>query len=586
MRSIGIKVGEQSGYGTLHRWAEPRRPKRSYRVKRLLCAFGKCWKEYFDSSSLVGYKYLSETPRPWIERILWIVIHATTMFALGFMVTGLWQHYVCTPVVTVVDSDNYPSTKLDFPGIAICSINRMSRRAVENLSLKIKISNLIDKTSEEIFELISSLRILYDTAFEQDELTERKARRQEAHKMFVQYFGEGYDITEIIESLTPKCADIMLACTYRSIFTNCSELLAFRKTQNGFCCTFNYAREPDDIPSSDFKEYARIEPNKIGIPGVANGLTVVLEPFLEDYLFPFLPTTGWVVTIFNPGDYPDNTSGGVSEAIVAPSSESFLELDVSSIYSENEIRPVSVNRRKCIFTDETDASKTSYTYSDCIVDCRATAIWKACRCRPFFLPRRDSRKVCNTEDEPCLHAHKSTWWSVLPHTPDAEESLSYDKAIGDRNESLKCTNCYPTCTDTRYYLQMQATPLEPGRQYHTELLRSFQTKNQSILHIYFKKFGSVRLKQDMGYYWYELISDIGGTCGVFVGFSLLSIVELLYFIIQRTCQCGCSKIPESKDQLKVNITTVHGGLYWNELLNDSRIHFKSRTSRRRRLERH
>ncbi|XP_011313623.1 sodium channel protein Nach-like, partial [Fopius arisanus] len=246
---------------------------------------------------------------------------------------------------------------------------------------------------------------------------------------------------------------------------NCSELLAFRKTQNGFCCTFNYAREADDIPSSaDTNDYVKIRSKKIGIPGVANGLTVILEPFVEDYLFPFLPTTGWMITIFNPGDYPDNTSGGVSEAIVAPSSESFLELDVSSFYSENEIRSVSANRRKCMFTDESSDMQTGYTYSDCIVDCRATAIWKACNCRPFFLPRRGndeySRKVCNTEDEPCLRAHKSAWWSVLPHTPDAEESSSYDKAIGDGNEFLKCTNCYPACTDTHYYLQMQATPLE------------------------------------------------------------------------------------------------------------------------------
>ncbi|XP_011298590.1 uncharacterized protein [Fopius arisanus] len=204
-------------------------------------------------------------------------------------------------------------------------------------------------------------------------------------------------------------------------------------------------------------------------------------------------------------------------------------------------------------------------------------------CSPRW--RIDSRKVCNTEDEPCLRAHKSAWWSVLPHTPDAEESSSYDKAIGDGNEFLKCTNCYPACTDTHYYLQMQATPLERGNRYHTELLPHSQTRDQSILHIYFKKFGSVRLKQDMGYYWYELISDIGGTCGVFVGFSLLSIIEFLYFILRCVLvprsQGERLKTPKSKDQLRSNVMTVDGGLYWNEIMNHPEIYFAGRKSRKR-----
>lgn len=94
------------------------------------------------------------------------------------------------------------------------------------------------------------------------------------------------------------------------------------------------------------------------------------------------------VTIFNSRNYPDNGSGSVSEALLSPATETFIELDITSTYSGNDIRGVAVEKRKCIFNDEFPALYSVYTYSDCLVDCRAAAIWDVCKCRPFFLPRR------------------------------------------------------------------------------------------------------------------------------------------------------------------------------------------------------
>lgn len=37
-------------------------------------------------------------------------------------------------------------------------------------------------------------------------------------------------------------------CRLRGNEMNCSQLFDFRKTQDGYCCTFNYVRENDDIP--------------------------------------------------------------------------------------------------------------------------------------------------------------------------------------------------------------------------------------------------------------------------------------------------------------------------------------------------
>lgn len=143
------------------------------------------------------------------------------------------------------------------------------------------------------------------------------------------------------------------------------------------------------------------------------------------------------ITIFNPGDYPDNTSGGVSEVLIAPKTESFIKLDASTFYSTEAVRYIDLSSRKCLFTDETNGLPSGYTYSDCLVDCRVNEIIRLCNCRPFYVPRRgnkecktlilspfispviiiffsckinfvkDYQAVCDTSDAKCLQKYKS-----------------------------------------------------------------------------------------------------------------------------------------------------------------------------------
>jgi len=51
-----------------------------------------------------------------------------------------------------------------------------------------------------------------------------------------------------IFQLSPQCSMILMLCKLLGKIENCSQLFEFRKTQDGFCCTYNYVRESDDIP--------------------------------------------------------------------------------------------------------------------------------------------------------------------------------------------------------------------------------------------------------------------------------------------------------------------------------------------------
>lgn len=92
------------------------------------------------------------------------------------------------------------------------------------------------------------------------------------------------------------------------------------------------------------------------------------------------------VTIFNPHDYPDMTSGGVIDFLVSPRKHRSVELEAIMFYSLKNIIPYSLEKRNCMFEDEMGA--ISYTYSDCIVDCKIKDILNICGCVPFFLPNQ------------------------------------------------------------------------------------------------------------------------------------------------------------------------------------------------------
>lgn len=57
-----------------------------------------------------------------------------------------------------------------------------------------------------------------------------------------------FEVLDIVDRLTPKCEDILLRCLFKSIEIPCLMKYAMmekRRTQYGFCCTFNYIRQND-----------------------------------------------------------------------------------------------------------------------------------------------------------------------------------------------------------------------------------------------------------------------------------------------------------------------------------------------------
>nr|XP_034172628.1 sodium channel protein Nach-like isoform X1 [Osmia lignaria] len=520
------------------------------RFVRALIKYGKLYCKY---TKLAGFKYFTESGTTWFDRTVWFLLYAFMVPAMVYTVYYGYLEFMKNPLMISVDTESFPTYKLNFPGVSICSINRISRRSAVKMANEIYNSNISRLTSEEILDMILQLGDLYDSEF----ITQARSFRID---QLLSYFNDGYyDITNVMKRLTPQCSAILSRCSFNNQERNCSEIFAFRKTQDGFCCVFNYATKGDDTLLNPEVDH-RTEPIKVENLTEDGGLSVLMEPFLDDYFYSILPTSGWKVAIFSPYDYPDMISGGVIDILVSPRTHKSVEIEAIMFYSTRSIIPYPFDKRDCVFEDEMTWLRPFYTYSDCIVDCRIEDVWKICKCIPFYLPNRKSRRVCNIEDVPCLTLHKSKWFSVVPN-----ENV-YEGTNHDTETIMHCYTCYPECNDITYTAKLTESDLVVSDRQSAKLLNDVEIKDQGVLTIYFNNFGTMRLRQDVIYRWYELLGDASGIWGIFVGFSLIAIVEFVYFIGLFVLELvkGPVSLDRNKKQVKHWESPIQS-IYWGEL---------------------
>ncbi|XP_012057032.1 PREDICTED: degenerin del-1-like [Atta cephalotes] len=151
--------------------------------------------------------------------------------------------------------------------------------------------------------------------------------------------------------------------------------------------------------------------------------------------------------------------------------------------------------------------------------------------------------------------------TIFPYEDD--HSIFYEE--GDN--TLHCLHCYPACNDTNYDILSWRNLIIHGI-FESNLFPNYKITNEGVLHVYFSQYGTIKLNQDVSSYWYNLLSDIGGLCGVFIGFSFISIVELLYFFVLLFCDLFCKKSALQKNDRNIEISPdqTTEKLYWNELL--------------------
>ncbi|XP_078047572.1 sodium channel protein Nach-like [Augochlora pura] len=523
-------------------WAGPVTRKRSAQSSRFQTLI-KYFNLYCKHSTMMGLKYLVEDRATWTVRFLWAIAYGLILWLMWTFIPLINRDYFTSTVRHTPESNDFPTERIEFPGIAICSVNRISLGKATTLATDMFDANISNMTFKEILDAIHDLGHLYDNHVKNEKDYEQIIA------LLTMFYGHNYNITAIMKYLTPECSSLLITCVFHGNRRNCSDIFSVRRTQDGFCCTFNYYPE----------KQRHLE--LVKDVGLDYGLAVTLDPMSDDYFYSLMPTVGFKVMVFRPRHYPDTNSGGVTEVLLAPLTKGYLILTALGLTGSDSVRSYPVRTRNCVFGDENPTIYKLDSSSDCIVACKMEDIWKFCRCKPFFYPNLGLEKrfnrTCTLEDVPCIEKYRENRHSVVPYVKKALIHLLKE------NRTLYCGSCYPQCNDVSYKVR---THMYTSREQLDD--DPEDDVKYSTLHVFFINGGTPFLKLDVTYKWYQYLSDFGGICDLFLGCSLISLVEIVYYAALCLSELlTLENDPEIIEEVKVRreqLPIQH--IYWNELI--------------------
>ncbi|ODN05518.1 Pickpocket protein 28 [Orchesella cincta] len=348
--------------------------------------------------------------------------------------------------------------------------------------------------------------------------------------------------------ITPRCEDMILKCLWARQPLNCSEIFFQISTRHGRCCVFNMMpkyilrdlpendshveREKMHLPQAAIDEWKEFDSSKMVLKeneyaeknyprhqkagGKPYGLSILVNPELKKYSS-CNTNDGWGLKMVahSPISLPDIMSYGKP---IAPNSEVFANIDPQLTLGNDDLYSVNIKKRGCYLDKDKEAELPNYKYyssENCMEECIGQLTYQNCSCVRYFMPRNSTQKICDAKKRECAENVKNN-------------------AAG---KSGACSHCWPSCTEIKYKLKLSQFPLRentnPLMFYNTSTQQNKSAEHYSIMHIYLGADSLYAKERKSLFDLSSLIGNAGGLLSLTLGFSIISLVELIYFFTLR-----------------------------------------------------
>ncbi|XP_055696221.1 pickpocket protein 28-like [Lutzomyia longipalpis] len=242
------------------------------------------------------------------------------------------------------------------------------------------------------------------------------------------------------------------------------------------------------------------------------------DPFPEEVLNYYCSSTsssGFKFLIHAPMETPKLANYGF---FVPPGKETRVVVTPKVNEASDLIRRVSIQQRQCVFANEWNLSYfRTYTQKNCEMECESKTIAEQCGCIMYYMPKTEADiEICSLKDVECYENIKN--------------------AIKG-NASFSCS-CLPACHEIEYERRFSSGPLGVGKflikeRFLNKFAPEFVRENIAVVHIYFASntFHSFTKGELIGFT--EFLSSTGGLLGLFMGFSVVSLIEIFYYILLK-----------------------------------------------------
>ncbi|KAI5639801.1 amiloride-sensitive sodium channel domain-containing protein [Phthorimaea operculella] len=495
-------------------------------------------KQFLYEGSLHGVKYIFEPTFTRKERAVWIIIMLISVGICSAVIIQLFSMSRASPFVNVIDSLPSPVWSIPFPAVVICP------------HLRLQLSKYNVTELDELHKYFASM-VCPLMAGENAYLAERMSA------------DDNIEMMDFLVKGSPKCQDVVKRCYWRgtsqiprTMTTECCD--SFFKpifTGYGLCFTFNglplNGMTNVTIPwQKSFNAHVKSEtiewdldrgypkvipsetatlPHRVMASGEVNGLGIELYLNISEHQNACDGNSlGFNIIISSPADHVYT-----STVLRIPMNRmTTVEVTPITYKTDTNLRSLTPDVRQCFFQNERSLEYYEfYTDNNCKHDLLIREAVQRCNCVMYNWPRKEvSGPVCSTRlDFDCIEGVRAT---VEKQLIDAY----FDDSEEQRRPKSSSSSCHPSCNNILYssqvfYSDWVKEPSEDNPDWGNPNPGEVTKIN---VHFYNDMFlGQHRHMQYDDYYF---IGAIGGLLSLFLGFSIISVAELLYFVILRPIQ--------------------------------------------------
>lgn len=260
--------------------------------------------------------------------------------------------------------------------------------------------------------------------------------------------------------------------------------------------------------------------------GLTYGLTLVLDVDMDEYYCSSTAGAGFKMLLHNPVETPKIADFAFA---ITPGEESRVIVRPRVSYANPSIISIPQRKRKCFFTNERKLRYyRTYTQRNCILECEANFTQQLCNCVMYYMPKSSNTLICGKKDEMCA-----------TNARRAMELKLYDEDLTSSliniTETPSC-NCWPSCFEISYRVELSQNKLISTFRINKRYVKKnmdYFTENIAVVHLFFVDSQFTKYVKNELFGFIEFLSSTGGLLSLFMGFSFLSFMEILYFATMR-----------------------------------------------------
>ncbi|CAG9810955.1 unnamed protein product [Chironomus riparius] len=456
-----------------------------------------------------------------VVKVFRFVGYLLLLIGLSYQIQRLYKKLKIEPEIFSKES-SIQSSQIPFPAVTVCPPTNVKNEAWNPEFLRLNNLTVNDLRG-------ASLQICPN------------------HDIYMLYNESDVNVVDVLLKSSPNFADNVYQCKLNKYFMgyqDCEKLFVRSVTEYGICYTFNMLGHDslfNDQVSSDFDTFKRTKIAKTWDPeqvmnesrheNDTDPPTWSLEDgYLSDGQFvqpaKALKKQTLLLGVFNPinDSFCEVRDKNYEILLHLPNELPQLSNDIVSVplgkektflisaemtYNEDSLRSFKPDKRGCYFEGEKSLKVfKSYTKANCEYECMTDFVNATCGCVEFSMPRTKDMKVCDFIHYSCI----STITTVFPRS-------YYEDHENQRKFPDYPCGCLPSCTEIKYKV------------IKSEKSKPSEFSSETHLYADIKiTFGDSQIKKTSNYVTYELenfIFDIGGLIGLFLGSSILSVLELL-----------------------------------------------------------